>query len=122
MESSLKLVKPLNSLLLQQQVIQIINHIKKEFDGVDFVTLKNDEQFILHVCEIVENIFTDKRIKKRKKELVMKIINGIIPDINDVDKRIIDDKIDFLHSNNVIKQVSGHAKLLNKIKSVFSKK
>lgn len=119
---SLKLVKPLNSLLLQQQVIQIINHVKKEFDGIDFATLKNDEQFILHVCEIVENIFTDKRIKKRKKELVMKIINGIIPDLNDIDRRVIDDKIEFLHSNNVIKQVAGHAKVLNKIKSVFSKK
>jgi hypothetical protein len=122
MESSLKLVKPMNSLLLQQQVIQIITHVKKEFDGIDFATLKHDEQFILHVCEIVENIFTDKRIKKRKKELVMKIISGIIPELTDADKREIGDKIEFLHSNNVIKSVAAHAQMWNKIKSIFSKK
>jgi hypothetical protein len=122
MESSLKLVKPMNSLLLQQQVIQIITHVKKEFNGIDFATLKYDEQFILHVCEIVENIFTDKRIKKRKKELVMKIICGIIPELTDEDKREIGEKIEFLHSNNVIKKVAGHTQMWNKIKSVFSKK
>lgn len=122
---ALKLVKPVNSLLLQQQIIQISSHIKKEFDGMnneDFTKLKNDEQFILHICEIVENIFTDKRMKKRKKELVLKIIENLIHEINDDDKHIISDKIEFLHSNNVIKQVSKQKIILNKLKSIFSKK
>ena len=122
METSLKLVKPMNSLLLQQQVIKIIMHIKKEFDGIDFATLKDDEQFILHVCESVENIFTEKRIKKRKKELVMKIICGIVPDLNDVERRVIEDKIEFLHSNNVIKKVPVHAQAWNKVTSIFTRK
>jgi hypothetical protein len=122
MESSLKLVKPMNSLLLQQQVIKIITHVKKEFDGIDFATLKDDEQFILHICEIVENIFTEKRIKKRKKEFVLKIIIGIIVDITDNDRRVIEDKIEFLHSNNVIKKVPTHTKAWNKVTSMFEKK
>jgi hypothetical protein len=119
---SLKLVKPMNSLLLQQQILKIITHVKKEFDGIDFATLKNDEQFILHVCEIVENIFTEKRIKKRKKEFVLKIIIGIIVDITDNDRRVIEEKIEFLHSNNVIKKVPIHTKAWNNITSVFAKK
>ena len=122
---ALKLVKPVNSLLLEQQVIQIASHINEEFDGmskVDFVNLKNDEQFILHVCEIVESIFTEKKIKKRKKELVLKIIQRLIPELTDDEKQMISDKIEFLHSNNVIKHVPKSKVMLNKIISVFKKK
>ncbi len=122
---TLKLVKPVNSLLIQQQIIQIVSHIKKEFDGMnneDFIKLKDDEQFILHICEIVESVFTDKRIKKRKKELVIKIMQHLISDLTDDDKNIISNKIEFLHSNNVIRQVSYKKLILNKIMSVFSKK
>ena len=122
LSQNLKFINYFFCIFFYMSIITIITHVKKEFDGIDFATLKNNEQFILHVCEIVENIFTEKRIKKRKKEFVLKIIIGIIVDITDNDRRVIEEKIEFLHSNNVIKKVPIHTKAWNNITSVFAKK
>jgi len=122
---ALEIIQPENSLLLQQQVIQISSHILKQFEGLsnqDLAKLKNDDELIKMCMTLVEAVFTEKKVKRRKKDIVLQILHRMIPVLTDEDKRIINDKIEFLHSNNLIKQVTKRDIVKRKVLNFFSSK
>lgn len=63
---------------------------------------KNNQDVLLLVCNLIEHLVKDKKIKK--KELVLDIFTSIYNNPNE--RAIIDANIEFLHSNKAIKKLS----------------
>jgi len=63
---------------------------------------KNNQDVLLLVCNLIEHLVKDKKIKK--KELVLDIFTAIYNNPND--RAIVDANIEFLHSNKAIKKLS----------------
>ena len=63
---------------------------------------KNNQDVLLLVCNLVEHLVKDKKIKK--KELVLDIFTSIYNNPND--RQLVDSNIEFLHSNKAIKKLS----------------
>lgn len=109
-------IKPKNALMFSITICKIANLITDELRGMtkeDINKLKYDEEFLCNVCSIVENVFTDKKGKLRKKEFVIEILKKVINNITDEDKLIIGNKIEFIHSNELIRQIKTSEKLFN---------
>jgi len=63
---------------------------------------KNNQDVLLLVCNLVEHLVKDKKIKK--KELVLDIFTSIYNNPND--RQLVDSNIEFLQSNKAIKKLS----------------
>lgn len=64
---------------------------------------KTNPDVLLLVCNLVEHLVRDKKIKK--KELVMDVIQTLFnPSV--VERAVIENNIEFLHSNKAIKRLS----------------
>ena len=64
---------------------------------------KNSQDILLLVCNLVEHLTKDKKIKK--KDLVLDIIQTVY-NPSGVERTIIENNIEFLHSNKAIKKLS----------------
>lgn len=71
------------------------------------------------VCNILENaISSNANLKINKKQLCIDILDSIFK-LSDQEKQIIDDDVEFLFENKMIKKLSNWKKLKNKIKPFF---
>lgn len=64
---------------------------------------KLSQDVLLLVCNLLEHLVRDKKIKKR--ELAVEILNGLYV-LNANEKQIVENSIEFLHSNKAIKKLS----------------
>jgi len=70
---------------------------------VNDVKFKNNQDVLLLVCNLVEHLVKDKKIKK--KDLVLDIIQAIFAP-TPAERTVIENNIEFLHSNKAIKKLS----------------
>jgi len=77
----------------------------------DFTSLKLNPELILLVCNLVEE-GAEKKFNIDKKDLVMKVMDNIFK-YSEVEKRQIDDQIEFLHATKKIKKVKLIVKIIH---------
>jgi len=78
----------------------------------DFNLLKLNPELILLVCNLVEEGGGEKKLNIDKKELVLKVLDNIFK-YSEIEKRQIDDQIEFLHSTKKIKRVKFIIKIVH---------
>ena len=64
---------------------------------------KNNQDVLLLICNLVEHLIKDKKIKK--KDLVLEILQTVFT-LTPTERTIIENNIEFLHSNKAIKKLS----------------
>jgi len=64
---------------------------------------KNSQDVLLLICNLTEHLIRDKKIKK--KELVLDILQTVFT-LTAIERSVIDNNIEFLHSNGAIKRLS----------------
>jgi hypothetical protein len=110
----LKLNHSLKTLKTEQQVVTlIISEIHEQFNGINLETLKNNTQLLKDVMNAVENIITNKKISK--KNIVLKVFSELFPTDLNLDQ--VDDDIEFIWSNKLLKK---HTLLLTGLKLLSS--
>ena len=85
----------------------------------EFQKLKMDVELTLLCCNLIENVVSKKQ-GFNKKDMVLDILQQIY-NLNDEQKKIVENQIDFLFSNNKIK-VIGKIKYLKKVLGSWIKK
>lgn len=83
---------------IKEKVITRLSELK-----INDAKFKNNQDVLLLVCNLVEHLTKDKKIKK--KELVLDIIQTVY-NPSGVERTIIENNIEFLHSNKAIKKLS----------------
>lgn len=113
---NLKLVKLKRSVLGHKSKHQLVNDVIEVCNTIHNVdNLKRDPEFLLFVCNLVEN--ADKQKDINKKEIVLDVFKTLFAELNnDYDLKQIGDMIEFLYSNKRIKKIS---KLLSVASSVM---
>lgn len=105
----------------------ILNELKEYYDSVPLAELKTNIDFILHICNVVENkIKKDKKkYKYDKKEMVVSLISKLCGGLSDADKKTVQTTIESLHSSKAIYKQSFLKKLkdllLNFLKKIVLK-
>ena len=102
---SLALVKPKNAVkkhldftYLKQEILDLLQEVP------NLESLKRDPEFVLYVCNLVENKQSKHKIDK--KELVKDVFKSLFCELNnDQDLKRMDDHIEFLCSNKMIKKL-----------------
>jgi len=70
---------------------------------INDVKFKNNQDVLLLICNLVEHLTKDKKIKK--KDLVLEILQSMFS-LTPAERAIIENNIEFLHSNKAIKKLS----------------
>ena len=83
------------------EVYHILFKLKDKINEIE--KHKLDPDFILHVCNLIENSFSDKHIDK--KDLALQVIIKVFS-LNYNDKLEISNQIDFLHQCGKIRRTS----------------
>ena len=68
------------------------------------VKYKHSSDILLLVCNLVEHLSNDKKIPK--KEIVLDIFQILFNSSSDAERLVLDNNIEFLHSNKAIKKLS----------------
>jgi len=107
------------SFVLENTLIKsIIDSIKiiPQFDQ-----LKHDIEITEHVCNLVENSISKNKYSKPidKKQLVIKIVSQLFNLNSDADKKIVEQQIDYLFNNKMIKKIPMIMKVYKFAKSYF---
>ena len=86
-----------------------------------FDQLKHDIEITEHVCNLVENSISKNKYSKPidKKQLVIKIISQIFNLNSEPDKKIVEQQIDYLFNNNMIKKIPMITKVYKFAKNYF---
>lgn len=114
-----KILKSKNSLKVFERTQNILQLLKKELKGLDWVKYKYNLDVLEKICNLVESEFNSKKKaeeKINKKEKVLEIIAHFIS-LNDEDKRIIAENIEHLHNTGRIRLVSNKRILIEVVKS-----
>jgi hypothetical protein len=115
-KDSLKHVKKKNSLKKFSNESEIFKHIIEEVKSLEnYQELKGNVDLIEYVCNLVEEYVNNKNKKGNnrvdKKQLVTRIFIQLF-NLSVADEiKVINNQIEFLHANNLIKGVSRVAKV-----------
>lgn len=103
--SSLELVAITPNLSNEVKVQQIKEKVITRLGELKIIDakFKNNQDVLLLICNLIEHTVKDKKIKK--KELVLEIIQSVY-NPTAAEKIIIENNIEFLHSNKAIKKLS----------------
>lgn len=103
--SNLELVSITPSLALEVKTNEIKTKIIERIVELKLTDSKYklSQDVLLLVCNLLEHLVRDKKIKK--KELAVEILNGLYV-LNATEKQIVENSIEFLHSNKAIKKLS----------------
>ena len=116
-------VKVENKLKVQQynsELFTIIVAKIKEIEGYD--KLRFDNELLKFVCVCIENgVNVNSKKKTDKKQLAMNIMTTVFT-MNDAEKLIVHNAIDFLCDNNMIIKYSGFKKYTSIIGSYLKSK
>ena len=123
---NLDYVKVENKLKVQQynsELFAIIVNKIKEIEGYD--KLRFDNELLKFVCVCIENGVSEKyalnKKKTDKKKLAMDIMSAVFT-MNEAEKLIVNNAIEFLCDNNMIIKYSGFKKYTSIIGSYIKSK
>jgi len=113
----IKLKHSARNVILENTLIK--NIVDKIKNIPQFDQLKNDIELTEHVCNLVENSITGNKNSKPidKKNLVLKIIIMLFSLNNDLEKKVIEQQIDYLYNNNMINKIPLTTKIFNSLKN-----
>ena len=105
---TLDLVKLKRSVAKLKSEGDLVNEILSRLNQIaDVPALCKDPEFILYVCNLLENNSYSGTKKLDKKDLAIKIIVQLNPAVNNnQDIQLISNLIDFLHSNKKIRKLN----------------
>jgi hypothetical protein len=112
---NLKQIQNENQLI--ESVVQIVH---RDFGNGNMGAIKNNVELINMLCNVVEDISRSSKIVK--KDLFFKIYKRIFLDTTEVDMVFVNNIIDFLHDNKLIKYTSLYRKIINQVVRYFSRK
>ena len=99
---------------------EIVTKLTTEIKSIDKTKL--DPELTLLVCNLLENSFTTgNKHKIDKKQLVIQILTQIF-NLQDHEKEIVSQQIDFLFNNNKIKKVKFVTNAKNFVCDLLTKK
>jgi len=104
----LEIISITPTLALEVKTNQIKERIIKRIDELKLTDMKYklSQDIILLVCNMVEHLVSKNKDKKvNKKQLVVEIMTGIYA-LNPNEKALVENSIEFLHSNRAIKKLS----------------
>jgi len=83
--------------------------------------LKHDIEITEHVCNLVENTVIKNKTSRPidKKQLVIKIMAQLFNLNSESDRKIVDQHIDYLFNNKMIRKISFTSKLFKSVKNYF---
>ena len=115
------LVSLKNSLIKDQRIADINIVVKDKLQSLpNSVSYKNNSEFILYVCKLVENVIV-KSDNINKKDLVLSVLRVCLA-LNDAEVKVAGDIIEFLHSNGMIQKIKHLKKIKKSCVSWFEKK
>lgn len=115
------LVTMKNSLIKDQRIADLNIVVKDKLASLPpSISYKNNSEFILYVCKLVENVVC-KADGLNKKELVINILKPLL-NLNDAECKVVGEIIEFLHSNGMIQVIKKTKKIKNCIISWLKKK
>ena len=115
--ADINLVSLKNSLSKDQRIADLIVIVKDKISSLPInISYKSNTDLVLYVCKLVENVIF-KKDKVDKKEIVISILRPVLG-LSEIEIKIVEDIIEFLHSNNLIQKI----KKSKKISSWFQKK
>jgi len=102
---SLNLVSITPNLALDVKNAEIKDKVIKRLTDLKLADTKykNSSDILLLICNLVEHLTRDKKISK--KAIVMDIVDTLF-NLTPEEQLIINDNIEFLHSNHAIKKLS----------------
>ena len=111
----IKLSHTVKTSILSSQIIEyIVNEIKLI---PNYETLSNDLHLLTHICNMIENLQrSDLSPKLDKKEIFLEIIKLLFPDLKTENHIFINNFVDFICSNNLVKRVSNFSKVYSVLK------
>ena len=120
--SELAIIPLRNNLLVDYKYIETKNQIISRLGELHLCDskYKNDNQLLNLVCELIEHLIV-KKDKISKKELAIDIYLGIFG-LTDDEKKTLENNINFLWSNSMIKKVSVYKLFRTGVKEFFRKK
>jgi hypothetical protein len=118
-------IRPKNELRyvsdISNLVALIVLQIKQEFKNIELERVKTNNELIVFIMELIEaGIVQDKVISKRligkldKNKLVLDIFEAMFESITEEDKRQIEDKIQFILDNKVLRRNNFFFSVLKK--------
>jgi len=122
MSNELQLIPLRNNLLVDFKYIEAKNQIIARLGELHLcdAKYKNDNQLLNLICELVEHLIV-KKDKIGKKDLVIDIYLGLFG-LTDDEKKTLENNINFLWSNQMIKKVSMYKLFKTGVKEWFKKK
>jgi hypothetical protein len=120
--SELAIIPLRNNLLVDYKYTEAKNQIISRLGELHLcdAKYKNDNQLLNLVCELIEHLVI-KKDKISKKELAIDIYLAIFG-LTDDEKKTLENNINFLWSNSMIKKVSVYKLFRTGIKEFFRKK
>ena len=124
MAINLSFVKPENKLKVQKYNSELINLICTKVKEIEnYSSLKTDCELLKFVCNCIENGLhkgNEAKTKTDKKQLCIDVFTKVF-NLNDTEKLILADSIQFIHDNELITKFNNFNKygliMLNFIKS-----
>ena len=105
--------KAKNKLQFQKQISDVVCllvlELKEEYKNLNIDDLKQSHDLILQVMEKIDKRIEDKTLSKKtvnkvdKNDLVVQIFKGLFPDLSGNDIVFIEETIEFIINNKLIK-------------------
>lgn len=120
--SELQIIPLRNNLLIDYKYTETKNKIITRLNELYLcdAKYKNDNQLLNLICELIEHLVI-KKDKINKKDLAIDIYVAIFS-LTDDEKKVLENNINFLWSNQMIKKVSIYKLFKTGIKEWFRKK
>jgi hypothetical protein len=119
--ADVNLVTMKNSLIKDQRIADLNIIVKDKLASLPpSISYKNNSEFILYVCKLVENVVC-KADGLNKKELVLNILKPLLG-LTDAESKVAGEIIEFLHSNGLIQAIKKSKKIKSSIVSWLKKK
>lgn len=120
--SDLQIIPLRNNLLVDYTYIEVKNKIIARLTELHLCDskYKNDNQLLNLICELIEHLVL-KKDKINKRDLAIDIYLGIFG-LTDDEKKTLENNINFLWSNSMIRKVSIYKLFKTGFKEWFRKK
>ena len=103
----------------------IISAVTKIAAIPNVATLKLDIELTAYICNIIENEITSSNKKKKdtdKKIIFFRIIQEIFTSLNEQEKKLLGDQIEYLLENNKIKKIDPFVMWIKSVGTWMKKK
>ena len=114
-------ILPKHSLMTDIKKAKTIQNIISNIQQIpDFQKYKNDLEIIKYVCNLTENLIKEKKSGLMKKEIVITSLTKVF-NLNENEKKMVSDTIEFLSNNKKIKKLGIYKKWIVPIFHFFLK-